>query len=48
MTNIPGTKTKVEHTRQSPDSIWPLRGEDGLTFAERKARRDKEKNNDPR
>ena len=25
-------------TRRTPDSIWPLRGADGLTFAERKER----------
>lgn len=24
--------------RTSPDSVWPLRGPDGLTYAERKAR----------
>lgn len=25
-------------TRRSSDSVWPLRGPDGLTFAERAAR----------
>jgi len=25
-------------TRRSADNVWPLRGADGLTFAERKAR----------
>jgi hypothetical protein len=25
------------NTRTSPDSAWPLRGVDGLTFAQRKA-----------
>lgn len=29
--------------RRTPDSAWPLRGADGLTFAERKARLAKEK-----
>ena len=24
--------------RTSPDSVWPLRGADGLTWAERKAK----------
>jgi hypothetical protein len=28
--------------RTSPDSAWPLRGADGLTWAERKAQLDKE------
>jgi hypothetical protein len=28
--------------RISSDDVWPLRGSDGLTFAERKALRDKE------
>lgn len=31
--------------RVSSDGAWPLRGVDGLTFAERKALRDKEKKN---
>lgn len=25
--------------RTSPDSVWPLRGPDGLTYAERNARK---------
>lgn len=28
--------------RTSPDSVWPLRGVDGLTFAERKESQPKE------
>lgn len=30
-------------TRVSPDSAWPLRGADGLTYAERKAKEEAER-----
>lgn len=30
---IPGVR--IYHRRRSSDSVWPLRGADGLTFAER-------------
>lgn len=32
--------------RTSPDTVWPLRGADGLTWAERKANRVKETTNE--
>lgn len=38
MTHIPQAAPYGSKLRISPDSVWPLRGPDGLTFAERKAR----------
>jgi len=35
----------MKNYRTSSDSVWPLRGADGLTFAESKA---KEKTDEPR
>ena len=38
---------KNQPRRVSSDSAWPLRGVDGLTFAERKAKeQEQEKDND--
>lgn len=34
---------RTARTRSSKDSVWPLRGVDGLTFAERKSKKEKEK-----
>lgn len=36
---IPQAAPRGQPRRISNDSVWPLRGPDGLTFAERKARK---------
>lgn len=43
--NITQQPGKPSQKRSGSDSVWPLRGADGLTFAERKELK-KERNND--
>lgn len=35
MTQQPMCALPKRNTRVSPDNVWPLRGKDGLTYAER-------------
>lgn len=44
--NVPQISKANPRLRTSSDSVWPLRGPDGRTFAERKA--DNEKGDNPR
>jgi hypothetical protein len=40
MMNYVTAMSHSPHTRKSSDACWPLRGADGLTFAQRKQRAD--------
>lgn len=42
MTQQPMCALPKRNSRVSPDNVWPLRDKDGLTWAERAARKAKE------